>query len=484
MNRYDFTYWGAPVAGFTLGALSPNTLSDKYFSWTPTISNGAGNWQNQSTSSVMALGKGYIVRAPQTYNITGAKTSYTATFVGTPNNGNITTPIAKGTFTLDTAPDDTTVDEWNLIANPYPSALDAAKFLASNAAVLDGTIYFWTHNSPPSTATLDPFYGDYVYNYTDSDYASWNKTGGVGTAGTVAGGIGTGATTGGNTPSGYIASGQAFFVKTASTLADGTAFSGTATFNNTMRVAGNNNQFFKFAPHNSKKEIVEQHRIWLNLTDNAGAFSQILVGYTQGATNDLDRDFDGEAFGGNAVGFYSILPQANLTIQGRSLPFDDSDQVDLGYYSDIEGTLSIRIDHLDGLFSTESIFLEDKELGIIHDLKAAPYVFTTGMGDFDDRFSLLYNDGTSKRFLETTDFDASKNNVLVFVKNKKIRINSFAQSLDKVIVYDVLGKQLYQKTRLNANELTVSSVASNEQILVVKILLQNGQTVTKKVVME
>jgi hypothetical protein len=33
--------------------------------------------------------------------------------------------------------------------------------------------------------------------------------------------------------------------------------------------------------------------------------------------------------------------------------------------------VSIRIDHIDGLFDTQNIYLEDKELGIIHNLKKA-----------------------------------------------------------------------------------------------------------------
>jgi hypothetical protein len=34
-----------------------------------------------------------------------------------------------------------------LMGNPYPSALDADKFLDANASLIEGTIYFWTHNT-------------------------------------------------------------------------------------------------------------------------------------------------------------------------------------------------------------------------------------------------------------------------------------------------------------------------------------------------
>ena len=99
MYRFDYTYWGTPVtfaSNYTLGlplpanGLSPDTLSDKFFSWTPTIANGPGNWFSESAATVMNPIKGYIVRGPQTYSYTSAsKLPYTANFVGTPNNGDI-----------------------------------------------------------------------------------------------------------------------------------------------------------------------------------------------------------------------------------------------------------------------------------------------------------------------------------------------------------------------------------------------------------
>ena len=56
-------------------------------------------------------------------------------FVGEPNNGD-------QFFTLDPVS-----GVKNLIGNPYPSALDANAFLLANQDKLEGTIYFWTHNT-------------------------------------------------------------------------------------------------------------------------------------------------------------------------------------------------------------------------------------------------------------------------------------------------------------------------------------------------
>lgn len=481
MNRYDFTYWSSPLtaaSNFTLGDLSPFTLSDKYFSWTPSIGGLSGNWKYESTATKMEPGIGYIVRAPQTFNISGTKSLQTANFIGTPNNGDVTVPITYGTMGPVA---DFTDDKWNLLGNPYPSAINAVTFLdnTTNAALLDGTIYFWTHNTIPLITTPDPFYGDFVYNYTDEDYAAWNRTGGVATAAAISGGV---------TPNGFIASGQSFL-----TLSLATAPSGNnAIFKNDMRrnistgVTYANNQFFKQANNNKTNKNTEikteaseeKHRIWLNLTNNSGAFSQILVGYVPGATQDRDRSYDGELIGGNDVTFYSIIPETHLTIQGRALPFDQNDQVNLGYNAAIAASLSIRIDHIDGLFDTQNIYLEDKKLDIIHDLKKAPYVFTTEIGDFDNRFVLRYTN--KDKTLGTTSVETI-NDVLVTV-NQKVTVQSPKELIKNIVVYDLLGRKIDSYEKVNALQFTLNHLNKTTVGLILKITLDDDRVISKKII--
>jgi hypothetical protein len=140
-----------------------------------------------------------------------------------------------------------------------------------------------------------------------------------------------------------------------------------------------------------KKPALEKNRVWLNLANAEGAFKQLLVGYITGATNGWDKLFDSVTIDSNPyIDFYSINGGKNLTIQGRALPFVIADEVPLGYKTNITGTFEISIDHFDGFFVNQDIFLKDNLTGVIHNLKNGDYSFTTDIGRFNDRFVLLY----------------------------------------------------------------------------------------------
>jgi hypothetical protein len=206
-----------------------------------------------------------------------------------------------------------------------------------------------------------------------------------------------------------------------------------------------------------------------------------LVGYITGATDEYDNGYDGETFDGNEfVDFYSINQDKNLVIQGRALPFDQTDEVPLGYKTTVAGDFTIAIAQTDGFLDTHEIFLEDKINKSIRNLKVGHYTFTTGSGTFDDRFVLRFIN--ANKTLGTGNFDELSNTVFVSNKNKQIKINSAVEMIDKVQIYDLLGRSIYQKMNVNTAEFLISNLVSNHEVLLIKIKLQNGQTATKKIV--
>lgn len=433
VRKTDYTYWSSPVAGQQLKSLSPNSPFSTFYSF----NSQSNNWQNESPNTNMTLGKGYIFQAPQNFSET-IPAVFEAVFSGIPNNGLVTLPIAKTK-----AP--------NLIGNPYPSSLNADAFILENQNVLQGSLYFWTHNTPIDNG-----------QYTSDDYAVY----------TILGGVGTAAKNGGinNTiPNGKIASGQAFFA-----IANNQQ--GNIVFKNAMRLKGENNLFFK---NSASKAITtstfEKHRIWLNLSNAQGLFKQILLGYATGATNGKDTLFDGLSLDSNQwLDFYSLNEGDKNSIQARALPFDDSDSVSIGYRAKQDGNYTISLDDFDGLFINQNIFLEDQLEAKTQNLKKADYSFTTAKGAFDNRFVLRFQNKNAVP-------SAISAEVQIVTRNNQIQITSSKETINKVSLYSLDAKQLYQAQQLETKTHFIESAFWKTKILIVQIILETGAVISRKV---
>lgn len=462
----DYVYWSSPVSGFDVNSISPATPAYYHWEWNPTIVNpngGEGNWVNASTT--MLGGKGYIVRAPNGFS-NSANQNWTATFNnGVPNNGVYTPTIARGTdLNAGTAGPNgvmrlATDDNWNLLGNPYPSSISINSFLASNPQ-LDGFIRLWTHGTLPSTAILDPFYDNFVSNYTAGDYIALN---------------GSGATSGPGAP-GVIGAGQGFFVL----MNPGAATTSTALFNNAMRSKNYSNSHFyrnASAANSGIGENIVRHRIWLDLVSPTNETTRTLVAYVDGATAGKDRMFDAFTDYKLAQNFYSLIDDQVMVIQGKGLPFEQEDRVPLGLKIPSNGIYKIAIATVDGLFSgNQNIYLEDKVLGVIHDLRQNPYSFTGVSGIVNDRFVLRYTNET----LGGEDF-INNSDVLIF-SSDVISVNAMSRTIQNVKIYNVLGQLLLDSDAVNSDTFETSKLQKNNTTLLVQVTLENGAKVTKKIV--
>lgn len=440
IREADYVYWSSPVKLQTLQKISPLTATDKYFSYDGT------KWVETPKTTVMITGKGYIIRGPETF-LNTERRPFATVFEGVPNNGDITGETVEA-------------GKFYLVGNPYPSALKANDFINGNN-FLEGTLYFWTHNTPV-------VFGG-AYEYLSDDYAVYNLTGGSGVGKPALLGNTPDSENNNNPPSGNIAAGQSFFV--------GASSPGTIKFNNLMRNAGDtNSQFFK-TDNNSNSEKAEKNRIWFDMTNSGGAYKQLLIGYVTGATNGYDQKYDGPSFDGNKfLDFYSLNSGKNLVIQGRSLPFTVRDTVALGYRTTIAGDFTISINHADGNLANQAIYLEDKVTNLIHDLKSGNYTFTTATGTFDDRFVLRY----TNKSLGTSEIENTEQAVLVSVKDKIIKVTSTKEIIREILIFDITGKLLYSNNKVNATELQISNLQWINQVLLIKTTLENGYKVDSK----
>ncbi len=419
MRRQDYVYWSSPVANQNLLAFSPETLTNRFY-----VINETNNAFVQVIpgSNSFATAKGYAIRAPNTFPANGDLDTFEGMFTGLPNNGTLN--IAK------------TVNGqgYNLIGNPYPSAVDADTFLSTNP----GTLYFWTHFSQAAGS--------------GANYASYNTTGAA-------------ASAGGEIPNGIIQTGQGFVLKTAS--------GGNATFTNAMRLGNNANQFFR-----NETEPIEKHRIWLNLYHQNQLLNQTLIGYLTGATSGIDESIDGKLnYNGSSIS--SAISNEAYVIQGRSLPFSDDDIVPLHFKAENDGMFTISLDHFDGLFLEEqSIYLKDHFTGITHNIKESNYSFASAAGTFLNRFEVVYQ--SAPLAIENTLLDPST--IVVYKNNDVLHIHTGSAVMKSVKLFDIRGRLIYTQNEINATSTSIANLFVAQQLLLVQITTTENEVVTKKVI--
>ncbi|WP_346881926.1 T9SS type A sorting domain-containing protein [uncultured Algibacter sp.] len=463
----EYTYWGTPVVNAMAGTLGTgdrfwynsanyldtmieiaNTGTFEVTSGQDDIDDNGDDWQVLPATDILTPGVGYAA--------TGSATD--RTFTGQFNNSNITAPIIINSEAAD--------NDWNLLGNPYPGALDFDAFFAANNTVVGGVAYFWSHN----TAADSNASGNEGMNFSQNDYAMYASGAGGGTA----------AISGGPTPNQYIPSGQGFFII-------GLA-NGNVTYTNAMRVADATSNSLFFKNTRSKKTVKNDNanRLWLNLTSDNGLFNQALVAYVDNATNGNDGlAFDAPrnlSTTGSAI-LYTTIPEESkmYAIQGKAKSSLNPDEViNFGFKTTIDTpTLyKLSVAKFEGDFlSSNTIFVKDNLLDTMHNLSSSDYTFTSETGEFNERFQIVFNANA----LSNNDFTQIERSIkIVELENDDVRFTSSNNiTIKSVSIFDLLGRQLYNFKATNRMETYKLSNLSST-VYLAKVELANGATVTKK----
>lgn len=464
MIRQDATGWSSPVANQNLRNFSPGTLKKRYYIYNgygpegstgsnfkaifeydplyPMPSSIPNEWPGDKLPSnnlfdevnyTFQKGWGYAIRVPNNWS-NSTPLSFNAVFVGEPHNGDVEVP-AYGKYTL--------------VGNPYPSAIDANKFLLVNSDI--AALHFWTHHFPVG----NPNYNNNYVTYTS-----------LGSAGQY-------PENAGPQPNGKIALAQAFVVEHGEIEDEEGNDPWPVVFNNSMRT----HDFAYFY----KTDFLERHRFWLSLANsNEEKTAQILVGYMTGATQEADHQIDGKRMG--TAPLYSLIDGEKYTVQGRALPFDQEDVVPLGFTADESGKFKIQIDRVDGLFAeTEnsiSIYLRDRLKGIEHNLSNSPYEFESSEGEFLERFEIFYK---TDETLSVED-EWENNSILIYQNSQNIVIQSKTEKILSVELWDLSGRKIHQNLQVNAQVYEMKRKNFDTLILLVKVLTQDGKITTRKII--
>ncbi|SHG72974.1 lamin tail domain-containing protein [Winogradskyella jejuensis] len=462
-NWYDVTYWSSPVVDeSTDGALFNSSRvfwfdANNYIDADgDNLDDDANAWIREQGDFPMTPGQGFAGSHNQ-IGFLGPGFSYSYVFEGAYNTGDITYPVVN---------DPTNGLHWNLIGNPYPSAIDIDAFFNQNGTVAPGNntvyevVYMWSQVNPVDGANP----GNEVLNYNQNDYITVNALGEAGNGTTAA-------------PSRQIPSGQAFFVPSAS--------SGNVVFTNSMRVSGDNSndEFFRSSSAQTSSSV---EKLNINLSSDIGIYSQICVAYADIATDEDDGNTidTSRNYAGNAGVLYSLDNNGDgfYVIQGKaksSLNEDETVKLGFGAYITTTETYKLELVKREGEYLTSNpIYLKDNMLNIVHDLTSEAYIFTSEGGTFDERFEIVFKN----QALSVEEIDFNENSLIITeVEKDKImfELKSSSLTIDTIAIYDLQGRLVYDLEG-DSNSETYNLSNLNSQVYIAKVKLSNGLVISKK----
>ena len=498
-NKFNYNYWSSPVSsinnttinhGFTVAGVmkdgtdvnniqnlqwttgvngsptTPITLSSYWIFKFQNSTNAYANWSSVGQNGALLPGQGFTLKG------SGAATAdQNYTFVGKPNNGTISSTVGAGNL--------------NLCGNPYPSAIDADKFIDDNAASMKGTLYIWQHYSTNNSHNTIQYQGG---------YATYTKTGG--TAPVAPAGI-SGLGSSSKTPKRFIPVGQGFFVT-------GSAAGGTITFNNGQRLfikeddAVNSYTMFKTTnptvasvnpEMNNEEDSFDQEqfmklRVGYNSTDNL--HRQTLLGFmNEHATAGYDNGYDGISLEALTNDMYFINGTDHLNINGDGF-FNVNNVYPLGVKNATSGNVTFVVDGKENFDDDQEIYIYDNVTSTYNSIKSQNFQVNLPAGTYDNRFSLRFK---TEAALGTTDNQVPNHGVVLTHSqvDNMINIKNELQevSVKSVMLFNLLGQnitswKIEDQNQINIH-LPVTELSSGTYI--VKVITDNGE-ITKKILIK
>jgi|GEM_PF-1694287 len=391
LTDHHWWYLGSPLSNGTGAAF--NTLSatansgNRLFYWNE-VGHVYANVTN--TTDAMPVLRGYSFKSFDA-------TPLTASFTGTLNTGTIGS-TSNLTYTTGTS------QGFNLVCNPYPSAIN------------------WGSGNTPTTGLTQTSIGTTIWYRMNSTFATYNWSG-----------SGVGANGGQQ----YIPAMQAFWVRT-----NGVA--GTLQMTNAIRVH-NAQSFYK---------TTETNVFRLEVADSLNN-DETVVTFNQDAQN-IFEDFDSEkmfATDADIPQLYTLTSDnTEVAINGQQelIPAEER-IISLGFKTPVSGTFSLNATNLNDFDQNISVYLEDVQQNVIQDLRQAPvYNFSSGIIEDASRFRLHFGN------LVTGISSVTEDQATAYSFANSVYVNIPNSNRGLVELYDVLGNLIYtQNVEKGLNKLNV-----------------------------
>lgn len=394
-----YHFLSSPVSSFTIAGSDfvPTASNDDLYEWDETTNTWL-NYYGTFDDTEFEVGKGYMA---------AYKTDPSGKFYG---NLNTTSSTKNLTFTSGQG------DGWNLLGNPYPSAIDWDEI--TKTASVDGTVY--------------------VLRGTDNTYVSWN-----------------GST--GDLTDGHIPINNGFFVKTSTT--------GQSV---TMDVADQVQSTSLFLK-NEERTIVE-NTLKLSISNEVFA-NNAYIQFRSDASAEFDNSIDAYKLinSSDAPQLFTSIDDINYAI--NCIPFStDEVQLPIGIVNSKTSEYTISVAGIESFTDQNfEVHLEDTENGSMINLATDTYTFSADNTDYSDRFVLHFYGVTST--LE--NMMDSKLSIFAYDNTVNIKFNQLPTSNIQVDVLNIMGKQVYSSSMQPA---LMSNFILNEKagVYIIKVSSDNG----------
>lgn len=415
------------VVGSPVSSASTADLGSLVYAYDETIAYGAdGNsrFVKVTTPEAMSAGDAYFSA------FTGE-----VTFTGTPNTGNIDVALVYNESNDGGA----STAGFNLVANPYPCAIDYSKLVANNSGI-NSAIYLWDDD------------GSDLGQRSNGDYITVNN---LGTA--------SGGSSRAGDWNGYIGSGQGFFVKATA--------AGNLSFTDAIKVNGNNADQGYFRTTGENKQTLT-----IRIAGNDRKFES-LIGFVDDATEGLDRLYDAPLFGSSSLAIASLIDQQPYAIQG--LPAL-SNEISIPLAIRIEAAGAYTISLSDQSLSDWNIYLHDH---LLHKIVAVNniqnYRFQSNGEQSNSRFTLTI----TKNILSTPSSELSKYNLRWDVDGLQIIRNNQSLQQGALQITDISGRNLLnQELFWQKNELKVNFDFERNRIYLIRITTSESSYTHKMII--
>lgn len=376
----EFHFLSSPIANHNV----ENTLQDCYVY---PYNEADNTWLSLNNGDALNTGRGYSVYYSGNEN-------YTVTFSGIPNTGNQNIAVSASDFSGNNSN-----DNWNLIGNPFPSAIDWDEIIKTN---IESAIYIWN----PASLTYASYVNGVGSNMNDE---------------------------------GIIPSMQAFFVHATA--------SGNFNIPQSVRI---NNQ-----TQNYLKKASSDHQV-LKITASRNGFKdETIIRLMPETTANFDLKYDAYKFlyeTDSAIQVYS-LTKDDQKLSVNSIPIlNMPEEIQLGLLLATADSISLSFEGIQDFKSSINIFLEDQTqqqtIELLTDTTLT-YYFLPGE---ENRFILhlaSQMNGFYQPRLKSPRIWLNRNNINISFLNTKPQ-DVFAR------IFDLSGRLIHSEFIANTNNLQLN----------------------------